>query len=277
MSCQWADSSGHPLTVMATHPTLKAHDPLTSLRQWSQKSAAPDQKCAAGRAAAIKVQGSHRRNLTKSAIRCIFPLSTRRVVCSVLQMETAITSAVTRETANAYADFIASLCESPARPALHVLEGGLSDAEEDEEFEPAVQACQVASRGEGAKYDSSLGVVEIAKRIRADIKAAIAAGTIPAIKTSVRISRYSMGRSIDVTVTEAPFAIINPAYTEAVNAGSCVWDLDGIAKYTPEALRVLDVIKDIRDAYNYDRSDAMTDYYDTNFGGGVSYDWRISQ
>lgn len=185
-------------------------------------------------------------------------------------MDTAITSAVTQETASAYADFIASLCEPPTRPALRVIEGGLSDAEDEEFAEPVVQARPIASRGEGAKYDKNLNVVEIAKRIRADIKAAITAGTIPAIKTSVRISRYSMGRSIDVTITEAPFVVINPAYTEAYNAGSRVWDLDSITKYTPEALRVLDVVKDIRDAYNHDRSDAMTDYYDTNFGGGVS-------
>lgn len=193
-------------------------------------------------------------------------------------MDTAITSAVTVETANAYADFIATLCEPPARPALRVIEGGLSDAEEDEdeEFEPAMPARQVASRGEGAKYDSSLGVVEIAKRIRADIKAAIAAGTIPAIKTSVRISRYSMGRSIDVTITEAPFEVLNPAWTEACKAGACVWDLDGISKYTDEATRVFEVVRQIRDDYNYDRSDSMTDYYDVNFGGSVSFDWKLT-
>lgn len=111
--------------------------------------------------------------------------------------------------------------EPPARPALRVIEGGKTEAPAND-------------RGEGAKYDSSLNVVEIAKRIRADIKAAITAGTIPAIKTSVRISRYSMGRSIDVTITETPFEVLNPAWTEACKAGACVWDLDGIGKFTAE-------------------------------------------
>lgn len=178
-------------------------------------------------------------------------------------MDNAITSAVTHETANAYADFIAALCEPPARPALQVIEGGKSETPAND-------------RGEGAKYDSRLNVVEIAKRIRADIKAAIASGEIPAIKTSVRISRYSMGRSIDVTITEAPFAVLNPAWTEAYKAGARVWDLDGIGKFTAEATRVFDAITSIRAAYNYDRSDSMTDYYDVNFGGGVSYDWKLT-
>lgn len=187
-------------------------------------------------------------------------------MCSLLHMDNAITSAVTTETANAYADFIAMLCDSPARPALRVIEAGKSETTAAAD-EPSPY---------GAKYEKGLQVVEIAKRIRADIKAAIASGELPAIKTSVRISRYSMGRSIDVTITEAPFAVINPEWVQARNEGVSVWELDNIEKFTAEANRVFDVVKNIRAAYNYDRSDSMTDYYDVNFGGGVSFDWKLT-
>jgi len=195
-----------------------------------------------------------------------FLLPGREVMCSLLHMDNAITSAVTTETANAYADFIAMLCDPPARPALRVIEGGKSET----------TAAADEPNPYGAKYEKGLQVVEIAKRIRADIKAAIASGEIPAIKTSVRISRYSMGRSIDVTITEAPFAVINPEWVQARNEGVSVWELDNIDKFTAEASRVFDVVESIRAAYNYDRSDSMTDYYDVNFGGGVSFDWKLT-
>ena len=142
--------------------------------------------------------------------------------------------------------------------------GGKTEAATQEEASPY-----------GNKYDKDLNVVEIAKRIRADIKQAIADGIIPAIKTSVRISRYSMGRSIDIYITEAPFAVVNPEWTAARASGASVREMDGIGQLTAEAKRVRDVVADIHAAYNYDRSDSMTDYYDVNFGGSVSYAWEM--
>lgn len=180
-------------------------------------------------------------------------------------METAITSSLNAETANALADMLGSLCEfETQRPTLRVIDGGKTEATTQEEASPY-----------GNKYDKDLNVVEIAKRIRADIKQAIADGIIPAIKTSVRISRYSMGRSIDVYITEAPFAVVNPEWAVARASGASVREMDGIGQLTAEAKRVRAVVADIRAAYNYDRSDSMTDYYDVNFGGSVSYAWEM--
>lgn len=180
-------------------------------------------------------------------------------------METAITSSLNAETANAIADMIGSLCEfDTPRPTLRIIEGGKNEATTQEEASPY-----------GSKYDQGLNVVEIAQRIRSDIKAAIASGQIPAIKTSVRISRYSMGRSIDVRITDAPFVVVNPEWTAARANGLSVWELDGIEQLTAEAERVLSVVAAIRAAYNYDRSDSMTDYYDVNFGGSASYAWEM--
>ena len=180
-------------------------------------------------------------------------------------METAITSSLNAETANALADMIGSLCEFEIqRPTLRVIDGGKTEAATQEEASPY-----------GNKYDKDLNVVEIAKRIRADIKQVIADGVIPAIKTSVRISRYSMGRSIDIYITEAPFVVVNPEWTAARASGASVREMDGIGQLTAEAKRVRAVVADIRAAYNYDRSDSMTDYYDVNFGGSVSYAWEM--
>lgn len=59
----------------------------------------------------------------------------------------------------------------------------------------------------GDRYDRKMDVPEIAKRIRADIKAA----DLPAgLKTSVRCARYSMGRSITISVTACPTVVLNP-------------------------------------------------------------------
>jgi hypothetical protein len=70
--------------------------------------------------------------------------------------------------------------------------------------------------------------------------------------------------------------VINPEWVQARNEGVSVWERDNIEKFTAEANRVFDVVKNIRAAYNYDRSDSMTDYYDVNFGGGVSFDWKLT-
>lgn len=68
----------------------------------------------------------------------------------------------------------------------------------------------------GSKFISGRDLAAIAKLVRADIKAAIAIGDLPAaLKTTVQISRYSMGQSIDVRVTACGFLALSTARIRA--------------------------------------------------------------
>jgi hypothetical protein len=52
----------------------------------------------------------------------------------------------------------------------------------------------------GRRYDDTLDITHIAALVRADLKALAKAGMLPDWKISIRISRFSMGRSIDAQV-----------------------------------------------------------------------------
>ena len=135
----------------------------------------------------------------------------------------------------------------------------------------------MTARTYGAKYEDGLNVTEIAKRVRADISDAVKAGTLPKIATSVRISRYSMGQSVSVTVTATPagFQIHNAARLAATlkNPNGHVehpWMSD-------EGRALMNALEAIVDAYNYDGSDSMTDYYDVNFHASVTFGGELSE
>jgi len=142
-------------------------------------------------------------------------------------------------------------------------------------FQPAY--CNPTNETRGEKYEPSLDVKEIAKRIRADIAKAIEAGELPAgVKVSVRIERYSMGQSLDVRVTALPagFAILNPARVWAEKAKLDVsdWPRENL---TEQAAAIVATLKAIHDAYNRDNSDIQSDYFDVNYHGDVSIDWAL--
>jgi hypothetical protein len=121
----------------------------------------------------------------------------------------------------------------------------------------------------GDKYERDLDVDVIAKRVRADIKAAVAAGELPAAKYSVRISRYSMGRSLTVTVDELPFAVCNP---ERVRRDVLEpHDRSTLLLRTEEAQAAMAKVEAIVDAYNFDGSRPQEDYSHVNFYGHVSF------
>lgn len=118
----------------------------------------------------------------------------------------------------------------------------------------------------GARYEvtKNLRLTEIAALIREDIKAATKRGDLPRdLKISVKTRLYSGGGSIDVEVTAAPFAIHDwAAVTES--------DLRPVP-YLPDAWRVLTTLRTIWDAYNYDRSDMMSDHFDVRYYGTVGF------
>lgn len=124
----------------------------------------------------------------------------------------------------------------------------------------------------GIKYSSSLDVAEIAKMIRQDLKAAIAKGELPKIKTSVKISRFAGGKSIDVTVKDVPkgFLIYNWDYLAEKQKnphGPCPYHW-----HSEEAAEVLDKIKGIMRTYLRSDIDSMTDYYNVSFWDHQDFD-----
>lgn len=86
-------------------------------------------------------------------------------------------------------------------------------------------------------------LAELARRIRADIKAAQQAGDLPKIgvRFSVRMKRFTGGGAIDV------------------------W----IKSRTAVDQAVIDRVSAIRSAHNWDGSDTGSDYWDVNFYGRV--------
>lgn len=126
----------------------------------------------------------------------------------------------------------------------------------------------------GAKYNRDLDIAEIAKALRADIKAGIANGELPkGLETSVRIRRYSGGQSLDVTVTACPaFRCVNPEWALATFEPTHpnFRSHEHRARYTAEAESLLTRLNTMREAYNHDGSDLMADHFDVNFYGNVT-------
>lgn len=130
----------------------------------------------------------------------------------------------------------------------------------------------------GSKYEAtkSLDIAEIAKIVRKDIKAAIKAGLLPKVKTSVRISRFSGGCSLDVYVKTFPEGF------DVANRGRVLFEMDNgpyvhcrIPLLSVEATRVVKTLEAIVNAYNFDKSDTMTDYFHVRFYGHVNVEGGV--
>jgi hypothetical protein len=117
------------------------------------------------------------------------------------------------------------------------------------------------TRHQGSKFDRDRDVVDVAKLVRKDIKAAVAAGELPAdAKYSVRISRFSMGRSVDVSVKLATSDVV---WTEADDWAPARW------APSPERGQGEKAVQQILDQYSRWESDSMTDYHQTSFYTGI--------
>lgn len=123
----------------------------------------------------------------------------------------------------------------------------------------------------GNKYIKGMDVAEIAKLVRQDIREAIASGKIPRVKCSVRIERFSGGRSIDVRIVDVPagFCGVRQDFFDERDRGR--W----IRYRTEEAESLLGELNSILNSYNYDGSETQVDYFDVNFYGTADFDWRL--
>ncbi len=124
----------------------------------------------------------------------------------------------------------------------------------------------------GAQYDAARDIADIAKLVRKDIKVAVKAGELPAVKYRVRISRYSMGRSLNVTVKGLPVEQV--ANMERFRAEARNPDLRHLGVpvgklKTEEAYALEAKVEALVNAYNFDKSDLLNDYHSSAFAAFV--------
>jgi len=140
----------------------------------------------------------------------------------------------------------------------------------------------------GSKCPSGyVPAAELAKAMRADIKAAIKNGTLPGgmRNYSVRVDNFSGGRSINIT-TKGLTGLAQgcPGYrrgtqtTYADGGFSAVacghWECENgrghvVKVLTDEGARIEAILQAIHRSYNYDASEAQVDYFDVNFYGSA--------
>ena len=123
-------------------------------------------------------------------------------------------------------------------------------------------------RGSKADEVEHEGAVEVAKRVRVDLKDAFPPKD--GWKFSVRAPRYS---TLYVTVTQVPhgFVVKNPAWVKFAQENPNQPPPHGMGRLTEEADAALKRMKSLVNEYNYDRSDSMTDYFDRGFYETVEF------
>lgn len=118
----------------------------------------------------------------------------------------------------------------------------------------------------GGKYTGYRRAVEIAKDVRADIKAAQKSGLVPAdIKVSVRSDYNSINVSLSGWTSE-----------QVWEYGTDSYGYEGWHR-TDAAQAVLATVEEIREAYNRDASDYHTDYFDVLYYGQASWAVRADE
>ncbi len=143
----------------------------------------------------------------------------------------------------------------------------------------------------GSKYQHGLTTKEIAAKVRAEIRAKYPIKD--GYRIGVKYNSFSMGSSIDITVRAAPFKIYHPSFSKLAASNASYQEYDawetslGFDKRynenrwaknkTIECNELLDDLKAMINAYRYDDSDGMIDYFNTNFYEHVTVDWEMSK
>lgn len=138
-----------------------------------------------------------------------------------------------------------------------------------ERIEATYQAKKAVVRGSELREPK-----DIAKRIKADIQAAMKAGKLPKASYRVRSESYTNGgASIDVLASKLPFPVLNRA-AFVVDPGANFMRLAGAAetRFTAKAKAVEATLKSIVDAYHWDRSDLVSDYHHERFMPAIRLD-----
>lgn len=163
--------------------------------------------------------------------------------------------------------------------SAHILPLPLTAHQPQQPVEPKLQPPRgpTYTTVQGDKFETGRDIADVAKLVRADIKAAIAAGTLPAgIKCGVRIERYSMGRSLHLSVSACPIMVVNPAYVrwqrDNPHAGMFEVPPDARDRFSPEGRHVIDTLEGIVEAYNRRvTSDQPDDYSNVSFYTNIAF------
>lgn len=131
------------------------------------------------------------------------------------------------------------------------------------------------SKTYGSKYQDGLDIKEIAKLVRTEIRKAVKSGVLPKLKASVKISRYSGGRSLSVNIKECSFKVLDPAYLKFCRVHP--HESYGKSRFSETASDVLAQVNAIAESYNYDGSDTMTDYFNVNYYTNVGFDYGLGR
>jgi hypothetical protein len=131
---------------------------------------------------------------------------------------------------------------------------------------------------EGSKYQSTkdLSIREIAALIRKDLKKY---PTKDGYKFSVRSDIFSGGQSIAVTIRSIPEGITveTPEFVAWREQNPHSSYLSAPQRYSNELTALMDDVKDIVNAYNFDDSDSSSDYFHSNFYDSIRLDLEVRE
>ncbi len=130
----------------------------------------------------------------------------------------------------------------------------------------------------GSKYERGLDVAEIAKRVRAELKAQVKAKQLPKAKYSVTIDRFSGGCSLDVKIdqVQSHHLMLNPKRVRFCHQHPAENPLN-LPRYTEAGQTLIKGVEAIVAAYNYDGSDTASDYWNVNFYSSVFFAGSFEQ
>lgn len=121
----------------------------------------------------------------------------------------------------------------------------------------------------GSKYNETCGLAlkEIAKLVKSEIKS-----LYPKVKFSVKTNNYSLGSSLDVTITDINFNPFTKEYQHHLDTNSKTWEGYRSEQYNERYLELEKKIRSIIFQYNYNDDDIQSDYHDSGFHYAVSID-----
>ena len=113
----------------------------------------------------------------------------------------------------------------------------------------------------GSKCNGYRDSAEITKELRKELKR-----KYPTCKFSVTCDKYSGGQSISISLMSTPFDV----FAEGEDTGKSYdqvnhYHIPNSKRYTEEAKKVLCDVVRLANSHNYKDSDAMIDYFNTNF------------
>lgn len=134
----------------------------------------------------------------------------------------------------------------------------------------------------GINFKRGRDIAEVAKLVRADLKKAVKKGELPkGFKASVRISRYSMGQSLDIEIQACPgVSVLNRRRMlldlRGEHATTMTRPISDIRIPSDEGAAVIEFIDGIRNSYGYDRSGhEPDDYSNCLFYGDTKFSYAM--